>query len=770
MDATDAIRHTTITALQIFATDIDDQLLASARQGRYPIGIINQVPAERLACYFTKDGDGYRISREIRDLCVFAKHEITVDMPYSRMDVIRCGSVVSRLEPAVQRAILSTFHYALRPGGYLLLKAPQGIALSASLFEAIIPECGLYRSRAITSGTPSPGVRPQIVSKPTIGRPSKRPAPTLQEAADQIVMGRITPSGVLVTDAWEIIQFNGNAERFFEPMLGSGHGNALLRMPFALRSVVEDAASEVQQRGISVRRKRLSMPLGRVDRINAVEVIPVMTPLGSAGYLILFEEQIRAENDPTRAGVHIDALGDDDGQKALLRGEVAELRRELAVAHVGMQYLEEQKVSLARQLQESLDETQSSSEEYHSTNEELQFSKRDVDTANRELIALNATLRSANADLIAASAEIRISGELTSIIVETMQTPLLVMSGIFIIERTNEAYLRAFGGNRQFTLGHSLFDIGDGIWEIPQVRRLLNEVRQAPAKLGDVEITHRFPAIGVRTIHISAYLISAGDEHRRLFVLTFSDISHQAHVMNELKSTAHELMRSNADLDHFAVIASHDLQEPLGVVSLYLEILKLQYGSHFDDRAREYMAHVTSGALRMTEMIRGILALSRPGNDGMDMTDVDCATIVQDARKNLDLSITQARAVITTDPLPIIRAHRGQITQVFQNILGNAVKYGKSKGHPIIHVTSSESEQAWTFSITDNGIGLREQDRDAIFQPFHRVHTDRIVKGFGIGLTTSRKIVERHKGRMWVDSKLGKGSTFFFSIAKPKAV
>jgi signal transduction histidine kinase len=141
-------------------------------------------------------------------------------------------------------------------------------------------------------------------------------------------------------------------------------------------------------------------------------------------------------------------------------------------------------------------------------------------------------------------------------------------------------------------------------------------------------------------------------------------------------------------------------------------------------------------------------------------------SILEVARANLAIAIDKAHAVITNDPLPIIRCHRDQLTQVFQNVIGNAVKYGKARGHPVIHVGSNESDRAWTFTISDNGIGVREKDYDAIFQPFHRVHTDRIVKGFGIGLTTCRKIVERHNGRMWVESTFGKGSIFSFTIAK----
>ena len=234
--------------------------------------------------------------------------------------------------------------------------------------------------------------------------------------------------------------------------------------------------------------------------------------------------------------------------------------------------------------------------------------------------------------------------------------------------------------------------------------------------------------------------------------------------MTDLKSASHELLRSNADLDHFAVVASHDLQEPLGVVSLYLEILKLQYGSRFDDRAREYMAHVSNGAMRMTEMIRGILACSRPENIAFERVAVDLPGILAEVRGNLAIRIAAAQAIITSDPLPTIPAHREQVTQLFQNLLGNAVKYCSDKRRPRIHIGVQGTEREWTFAITDNGIGIKEKDYEAIFQPFHRVHTDRIVKGFGIGLTTCRKIAERHGGRIWVTSTPGKGSVFSFTI------
>lgn len=178
------------------------------------------------------------------------------------------------------------------------------------------------------------------------------------------------------------------------------------------------------------------------------------------------------------------------------------------------------------------------------------------------------------------------------------------------------------------------------------------------------------------------------------------------------------------------------------------------------------MAYATDGAQRMGEMINGILAYSLLGHESIAMAMVDSADSVKDALANIAMKIADAHAIITVDGMPRLMASAAQLTQLFQNLISNSVKYHFPGRAPQIHVSAHESDQEWTFAITDNGIGMQEDEYLRIFLPFHRADTDRQVKGCGIGLATCKKIIGHHNGRIWVTSQVNVGSTFTFTIPK----
>jgi two-component system CheB/CheR fusion protein len=750
---------------QIFATDISEWSLAYARRGCYPASIADDVPADRLARYFTLVKDGYQISRGIRDLCVFAKHDFLRDVPFSRLDIIHCQHAAGHLNLDFQAIIAPSFHYALNPGGFLLLGAFEAREWSTTLFDVVDESRRLYRVRPATGPVRTAPIaterRYDLASPPGHGQLPRQSI--LQRAADQIVLGRCEPAGVLVNEGLDIVQYRGDATAFLETIDDRPVVNLLERVSMRTRASLLDAVKQARQHHGPIRIEPFTWHREHSIQSIALDVIPIALPLHQTCYLILFGQRLQEAPVATLASPSIACRGPRSHHVRSPHDEQL-VRRELTAAQEQVLSLEEQLRVQAEQLKDAQDETQSSSEEYRSTNDELLLIRREVESANQELIVINEQLRATNVDLVAASESARIAGDVTDAIVDTMTYPLLVLSADLAIERTNQAFLNAFGLKRDEAVGRGIYAIGDGLWDFPALRHLLDVVLRETAAVDNYDITHAFGDIDAQTFRITARSIEGTDGSPRLFVLVLVDISLQIKLMTDLKSSSHELLRSNADLDHFAVVASHDLQEPLGVVSLYLEILKLQYGSHFDDKAREYMAHVSNGALRMTEMIRGILAYSRPGINVFERVQVDLAGVLTDVKGNLAIGIAKTQAIITSDPLPTVPAHQEQVTQLFQNLLGNALKYCSDKRRLRIHIGAHGTDNEWTIAFSDNGIGIKEMDFDAIFQPFHRAHTDRIIKGFGIGLTTCRKIVERHKGRIWVTSTPGKGSVFSFTI------
>jgi light-regulated signal transduction histidine kinase (bacteriophytochrome) len=236
----------------------------------------------------------------------------------------------------------------------------------------------------------------------------------------------------------------------------------------------------------------------------------------------------------------------------------------------------------------------------------------------------------------------------------------------------------------------------------------------------------------------------------------------QAWLLEQERLQRQELARSNAELEQFAYVASHDLQEPLRMVSSYVQLLERRYKDRLDQSAHDFIAYAVEGTVRMQELIQALLSYSRIGTRGKEFHLTDCGSAVDRALENLRLAIAESEATITHDPLPKLMADSMQLAQLFQNLLSNAIKFRSDR--PLqIHI-GVKKDESWLFSVEDNGIGIEARHGDRIFAIFQRLHSRTQYPGSGIGLAISKKIVERHGGQIWLESTPGQGTTFYFTI------
>ena len=236
---------------------------------------------------------------------------------------------------------------------------------------------------------------------------------------------------------------------------------------------------------------------------------------------------------------------------------------------------------------------------------------------------------------------------------------------------------------------------------------------------------------------------------------------------HELAQKVEELARSNRELEHFAYVASHDLQEPLRMVATYTQLLAERYRGKLDENADKYIGYAVEGALRMQTLILDLLAFSRVGRAETDCKNGECNAALNDALENLRSAIEESGAVVTHDHLPAVAVDPSQLVQLFQNLIGNAIKF-HGKEAPAIRVSAEKQDATWLFAVADNGIGVSSQYKDKIFVIFQRLHTREEYSGNGVGLAICKKIVEHHGGRIWVESELGCGATFHFTLpARP---
>jgi signal transduction histidine kinase/CheY-like chemotaxis protein len=256
---------------------------------------------------------------------------------------------------------------------------------------------------------------------------------------------------------------------------------------------------------------------------------------------------------------------------------------------------------------------------------------------------------------------------------------------------------------------------------------------------------------------LDLYSFRLEDETNRRIGVIFTDIT-------ERKRAEAELLRANQDLEQFAYSASHDLQEPLRSVRIYSELLAQRFGPKLEGQARDFLEFLTAGATRMEMLVRDLLAYTQSGQKEHAAEPAEATEALTSALANLAAAIKTSNARVTFDPLPAVRIHGTQLQQLFQNLIGNAIKYSRDSVTPEIHVGVAREEDRWVFSVSDNGLGIDPEYKERIFGLFKRLHTGDQYSGTGIGLAICQRIVERAHGRIWVESEIGRGSTFRFTI------
>jgi PAS domain S-box-containing protein len=246
---------------------------------------------------------------------------------------------------------------------------------------------------------------------------------------------------------------------------------------------------------------------------------------------------------------------------------------------------------------------------------------------------------------------------------------------------------------------------------------------------------------------------------------TNTDISVMKQAEERLMSVLADLERSNKELEQFAYVASHDLQEPLRMISSYTQLLAQRYEGQLDEKAHKYIDYAVDGAVRMQGLINDLLAYSRVNTQGKSLETVDSHSVLGTTLRNLAVDIEENRAIVINDDLPIVRADATQLSQVFQNLISNSIKF-RGADLPRINISARDVGHEWIFSVQDNGIGIEAKYVDKVFVIFQRLHTRKEYPGTGIGLAICKRIVERHGGRIWYESEPGKGVTFYFTLQK----
>ncbi|WP_129645162.1 chemotaxis protein CheB [Peristeroidobacter agariperforans] len=759
--------------IQIFGTDISEAALEKCRVGAYFDSIAQDVSADRLRRYFVRQNSHYVIARSIRDLCVFARHDITRDPPFSRLDLVSCRNVLIYLGAAVQGRIMQTFRYALRPNGFLLLGPSESIGQGAELFEAVDKQHRLYKPGPIASFAASDRALPSVHGSISA---SQHPEQLLMETesavrhADRLLLARYSPAGIVVDDALNILQFRGETAPFLAPASGPPSLNLLRIARPELLLTVPPAVEEARASGKVVRRAGLTIDgAGAVD----LEVIPLRQAGAVACYLILLEsESFRTVGRRERlTGTTSLTESEKDKHLANLERENLELREFL-------QATMEQHEAAREELKSAHEEVLSANEEFQSTNEELETSKEELQSANEELITTNDELRERNRQLAVLNMQLESAQQvsdrahaLAESIVETVRQPLVVLDRDLNVMRANRAFATQFGVRVEDMKGASLDVVGIALGDTTLNQRLAAILTDGPA-FTDFEVVMPHGRDGRRILSLSARKIAGDADRVELILLAIEDVTEKSARIELVREELVELRRNLAHagrvtaLGELASGLAHELRQPLTAILTDAQAAQMLVRASEPDFAElpEILGEIVRDAQRAAGVIdrlgkmlkRQPMALARLSVEDLlkDVTSLVHGDIV---RRGISLQTNLGYGSM------FVQGDRVHLSQVLINLLINAMDavddLENARRRVVLHARTNA--QGWIeIGVADAGPGVPAEAMKKLFEPFFTTKPT----GMGMGLAISRTIIEAHDGRLWAENNPETGATFWLAM------
>lgn len=614
--------------IQIFASDLDLHAIEKARIGIYAASTLQKTPTNLIKRYFTQVNGQFQISKSVRSMCVFSQHNLLKDPPFSRMDLISCQNVLIYLESIAQKKVLQTFHYALKPTGYLFLGKSETTGASADLFIPLNKKVKLF-GRASTK-LPQLEFTIHSAGKNNLHeRHVSEKKPTVEQVMGKLLLSNYVYPSVVVNKNMTIVQFFGAISNYIEPITGNASLSILKMVREDLVIHLRSLLHRALHSGEVTIREGIMTTFHNVTQEITIEVMPKKFS-GEVYFLVVFKAQALVSSQKEN-------LVKYKKNSDLINRKIKKLEDELVYSREVIRTTNEEYETTYEELQANSEEVLSSNEELQSVNEELETSKEELQSSNEELITINEELLKRNA---------------------------------------------------------------------------------------------------------------------------------------ELNDSQTNLKKVNEQMEQFAFISSHDLQEPLRKIETFSGLLNSPE-ANLNEYAKAYVNKINTSAARMSRLIRDILSYSLIGHEAVKkLSQVNLNGIVKDVIEDLELAINEKSARVTHNALPTLKAEPFQMTQLFHNLISNALRFSSEK--PMIKVSSKRIVPAdyrnyhelkkdtpyVSISVQDNGIGFDQKYASKVFLLFQKLGYDKSIEGTGIGLAICKKIVDEHEGFIYATSKKDVGTTF----------
>lgn len=888
------------TPVQIFATDLREAAISKARLGLYAKNDLVDISPRRIQRFFVKADNNYRIVKSIRDLCVFAPHNIFKDPPFSHIDFISCCNLMIYLDAVLQKKLVAIFHYSLNVNGYLQLGKSETIGTSGQLFAQADKRYKIYArkkdgvSRAMFEMSlrmPDAEKSEPFTLRKAFAREQVEKNVDIEKDIDGILLSKYVPACVVVNQELEILQFRGSTELFLEHSSGKASLN-LLKMAraglsFELRSAIHKAGKTNEP----VKKSGIEIKYRNALHHAAIEVTPLRAEGIEKLFLIIFEEIHQSPLFEVRSSMSKDRL-------------VKKLQEELTAVREDMRAIVEEQEASNEELQSANEEIVSSNEELQSINEELETSKEEVESANEELMTINQELQVRNEQLAEAY-------EYAEAVFVTIRQAIVVLDKNLRVKSANKYFYKAFRLKEDDVEGRMIYELSNRQWDMPELRELLETTIPENNEFHGMEITHNFSGIGekmllfnarklIQKIHGQQLILLAiedvtefkraqqiiadrdawlrnmadnapvmiwvagvdrranffnktwleytgrkleqeigdgwmenvhtedlspfqllfngsfaerksfrfeyrlrrhdgeykwilnsgkpmfaGDGQLSGYIISCTEIHDKKMMGDELENRVlertrdlaqinAELERSNSELQQFAYVASHDLQEPLRKILTFGDHLQQRFQKNIPDTAKGYIEKINESAERMTHLIDDLLNFSKMTRFSKILTKTDLNQIIKQVLSDFDVIINQKKAQVVVDKLPVIDAIPVQAEQLFHNLISNALKFTTPARRPVISISCrrlakqmlekyerlDKGKNYYEIAVKDNGIGFPPEFSDQIFIIFQRLNDKQDYPGTGIGLALCRKIVHNHGGEIVAESGEDEGAIF----------
>ncbi|WP_295797703.1 CheR family methyltransferase [Mucilaginibacter sp.] len=870
--------------IQIFATDVSETAIARARTGIYRQSELAGLSSFQVQQFFNKLDGSYQVNKSIRDMCVFAHHNLLKDPPFSKIDLVSCRNVMIYLEPVLQKRALNTFHYALNERGYLMLGKSETIGSSTDLFAPVDKQQKIYQSkgphgkyRNVTSEKSE-----QTLKDIDQVAPDASNERDINKVADALLLSKYTPAGVMVDQLFDIIQFRGKTDAWLAVSPGKPSFNVLKMAREGLSFELRNLLHMAKTKQTIVRKEGISFRVDNESQYVNIEVIP-LSDTEEAYFLVLFQDGILSETLSSGENSTSSKHAQENINAWVQR--IDQLEKELSQTREDMRNITEVQEAANEELQSANEELLSGSEELRSLNEELETSTEELQSTNEEITIVNNELLDRNDQL-------NNSRKYTEEIFNTIHDPLVILDKDLVVLRATDGFYNMFRVNEEDTEGNFVYDLGNKQWNIPKLRHQLDVVLPQQGFFKAFEVDHVFKTIGRRIMQLTARQFDTYT-NEKLTLLAIHDITDKRKVEEGL-AEAERLLAENKERLHFAIesagigawdfnpitreliwdnrnkeqfglkptddiafdiflnlihpddrdnvndaikkalkgvnggefnveyraigksdqklrwikskgkayfdkdnkatrfigtvldismekdleentkemlrkkdefisIASHELKTPITSLKASLQLMERMKNNpspmlpRFLDQATRSMERITrliDELLNVNSMNEGQLRLNKASFVVASMLDQCCSHVRAGGGHEL---------VVQGDETLEVNADEDRIEQVVVNLVNNAVKYAPDCRK--IYLIIEREDNMVKVSVRDTGAGIPHDKVPHLFDRYYRAdYGGGHYSGMGLGLYICSEIIKRHGCTIGVDSEIGLGSTFWFTL------